>query len=223
MIALANHRHQALSLHREPDRSAGIAAITSQPAVLALDCLEQGVFVLDATLHVHFASAAAKRLIATDRMRIRNEHLCSPVASETIILRRLVEERIAATSAGRAQMTFHRLDGAEDVLCLGITASYQPPEPPLAIVLVAKPSQIALPDVHQLRNHFGLTEAQARLGIEIAKGHGLQVCARRLGIAVTTARTHLKQIFAKTDTRRQAEFVRLAYACRFPVPPACSV
>ena len=32
---------------------------------------------------------------------------------------------------------------------------------------------------------------------------------------MSTGRSHLKQIFQKTDTRRQAELVRLIAACRF--------
>lgn len=223
MIALAAHRRQATH-HEEPDSSALMAAFASQPAALALDYLEQGVFILDADLQLHFASAVAKRLIETGRMCIRNGLLCSPVAVETITLRRLVTERIEAASFGRAQMIFHRLDAADDALCLGVAAC-QPAElrlgPPVAIVLVTKPSQISLPDIRQLRDHFSLTEAQARLAIEIAKGNGLKACARRLGIAVTTARSHLQQIFAKTDTKRQAEFVRLVYACRFRVRATC--
>ena len=225
MIALAAHRRQATPHHEEPDSNALMAAFASQPAALALDYLEQGVFILDADLRLHFASAVAKRLIETGRMCNRNGHLCSPVAVETITLRRLVTERIEAASFGRAQMIFHRLDAADDALCLGVAAACQPAGlrlgPPVAIVLVTKPSQISLPDIRQLRDHFSLTEAQARLAIEIAQGNGLKACARRLGIAVTTARSHLQQIFAKTDTKRQAEFVRLVYACRFRVRATC--
>lgn len=219
MIALAAHRRQTIPFHERPDARAGMIALASQPAALALDCLEQGVFILEADSRVHFASAAARQLVETGRMCIRNGVLCSPAASETMVLRRLVKERIDAVQTGPATMTFHRLDAADDTLCLGVTAARQPDGPspgrPFAILLVTKPSQIALPDVGQLRNHFGLTDAQARMAIEIARGHGLKACARRLGIAETTARSHLRQIFEKTGTSRQAEFVRLVCACRF--------
>ena len=86
------------------------------------------------------------------------------------------------------------------------------------IVFASKPCEASLPDAEQLRGHFGLTDAQAKLAIEIAKGEGLKACARKLGIAVSTGRSHLKQIFEKTETRRQAELVRLISACRFNLP-----
>ena len=223
MIALAAHRRQTIPSREE----AGVVtvALASQPAALALDHLDQSVFILGADLRLQFASAAAKRLVKTGRMSIRSEMLCSPIAAETVMLRRLVTERIAAAALGQTQMVFHRLDGTDDPLCLGVTAARQTDEsrlgPPVAIVLASKPSEISLPDLRQLRDHFGLTEAQARLAIEITKGHGLAACARRLGIAVTTARSHLRQIFAKTNTKRQAEFVGIAYACRLPVRAIC--
>jgi DNA-binding CsgD family transcriptional regulator len=60
-----------------------------------------------------------------------------------------------------------------------------------------------------LRSRFGLTCAEANLAIEITRGDGRKAAAARLGIAVTTARTHLTHIFEKTGVRRQAELVRL--------------
>jgi DNA-binding CsgD family transcriptional regulator len=192
------------------------ADFAAQSAVLALDCLDHAVFVLDASTHMLFASAAARRLIESGRLCVQNGLLCSPSAAETSMLRRLVRQRIENVSSAPAQMTFQRLDSADEALCLGVTAARQwegGQVRTLATVFIAKPSQVSLPDVRQLRDHFGLTDAQARLAVEIVKGDGLTVCARRLGIAVTTARTHLRQIFQKTDTRRQAEFVRLICGC----------
>lgn len=219
MIALAGLRRQTIHHDEPPESGAIAAAIAGQSAALALDYLEHAVFVLDADSCIHFASAAAHRLIDADRLYARNGQLSSPAASETAALRRLVRESIEATSFGPAPMVFHRLDATDNALCLGVTAARHSAgsllDRPLAIVFVMKPSQLSLPEVRQLRDHFGLTDAQARLAIEIAKGHGLKACARRLGIAETTARSHLRQIFDKTGTRRQAEFVRLVCACRF--------
>jgi DNA-binding CsgD family transcriptional regulator len=37
----------------------------------------------------------------------------------------------------------------------------------------------------------------------------LQTCANRLGISLTTAKTHLQRIFAKTGVSRQTDLMRL--------------
>jgi DNA-binding CsgD family transcriptional regulator len=45
--------------------------------------------------------------------------------------------------------------------------------------------------------------------VEFANGHRLQTCANRLGISLTTAKTHLQRIFAKTGVSRQTDLMRL--------------
>jgi DNA-binding CsgD family transcriptional regulator len=44
---------------------------------------------------------------------------------------------------------------------------------------------------------------------EVLKADGLQAAADRLGISLTTARTHLAHVFDKTGARGQAKLVRL--------------
>jgi DNA-binding CsgD family transcriptional regulator/PAS domain-containing protein len=56
---------------------------------------------------------------------------------------------------------------------------------------------------------FGLTPAEAKLASLIAEGLPPEGAAEELGIARETARNHLKAVFAKTGTHRQAEFVAL--------------
>jgi DNA-binding CsgD family transcriptional regulator len=63
-----------------------------------------------------------------------------------------------------------------------------------------------------LRLLYALTESEARLAARLAAGEALADCARALGIRPETARTHLRNVFAKTGTRRQSELVRLVLA-----------
>lgn len=56
---------------------------------------------------------------------------------------------------------------------------------------------------------YGLTPAEARLAVALSDGASLPQAAERLKIAHETARDRLKAVFTKTDTRRQAELVRL--------------
>lgn len=56
---------------------------------------------------------------------------------------------------------------------------------------------------------FGLTPAEARLAATIAQGRDLRNYAKTSGVSIETARTRLKAVFAKTDTRRQAELAVL--------------
>jgi DNA-binding CsgD family transcriptional regulator len=58
-----------------------------------------------------------------------------------------------------------------------------------------------------LRCHFGLTPAEARLALHLVAGETLRSAEAKLSITYETARTHLKNIFNKTGTCRQAELV----------------
>ena len=50
---------------------------------------------------------------------------------------------------------------------------------------------------------------EARIAQHIASGSTLDATADSLGMARETARTHLKAVFAKTDTHRQSELAIL--------------
>ncbi len=58
-----------------------------------------------------------------------------------------------------------------------------------------------------LRERYGLTDAEARLAGSLVNGTSLKESAGTLGISVATARVQLKQVFRKTGTRRQTEFL----------------
>jgi DNA-binding CsgD family transcriptional regulator len=61
-----------------------------------------------------------------------------------------------------------------------------------------------------LRREYGLTPTESAFLLEIVHGDELQAAANRLGVSRATARTHLRHVFEKTDTRCQAALVLLA-------------
>jgi DNA-binding CsgD family transcriptional regulator len=65
--------------------------------------------------------------------------------------------------------------------------------------------------IDQLRCHFGLTPAEARLALHLVTGETLRSAAAKLSISYETARTYLKRIFRKTKTCRQAELVMIIF------------
>ena len=56
---------------------------------------------------------------------------------------------------------------------------------------------------------YDLTAAEARLSLGLLEGKGLAWAARQNSISLNTARTHLRHVFQKTQTHRQAELVRM--------------
>jgi DNA-binding CsgD family transcriptional regulator len=56
---------------------------------------------------------------------------------------------------------------------------------------------------------FGLTQAEARVAIAVAMGLNIPEVARQIGLSPNTVKTHLRRVFDKTGTARQAELARL--------------
>jgi DNA-binding CsgD family transcriptional regulator len=86
--------------------------------------------------------------------------------------------------------------------------------PPRALVVVIDPNDDPAPPADLLRRLFGLTTAEADVAELVAGGHGLKPIADELALSIATVKTHLQRVFAKTDTHRQAELVRLLLAVR---------
>src|SRR5688500_6370853 len=60
---------------------------------------------------------------------------------------------------------------------------------------------------------YGLTPQERRVAIALYQGQSLRLAARGLDIALSTARSHLKNVFAKTRTRRQSTLALLVASC----------
>jgi DNA-binding CsgD family transcriptional regulator len=72
---------------------------------------------------------------------------------------------------------------------------------------------------HAMAAAYGLTPAETRLLESLLAGHTLAETATALNIAMTTAKTHLDNIFQKTGVNRQAELIRLASRAAPPAGP----
>ena len=64
-----------------------------------------------------------------------------------------------------------------------------------------------MPQAAFLKCRFDLTPAEARIVLRLVAGNSLRCAANALGITYETVRTHLKAVFQKTGTCRQAELV----------------
>ena len=63
-----------------------------------------------------------------------------------------------------------------------------------------------------LETLYDLTHAEAELVRLIAEGNSLDQVAAIRGVTMNTVRSQLKQVFSKTETRRQGELVHLVLA-----------
>jgi DNA-binding CsgD family transcriptional regulator len=79
---------------------------------------------------------------------------------------------------------------------------------PAAVLFIGDPERPVDIDPRNLIRLYGLSRAEARVAVLLGKGLRLEHAAQHLGLTYETVRKHLKQIFSKTGTDRQAELVR---------------
>jgi DNA-binding CsgD family transcriptional regulator len=180
---LMPHLQRALSVHRR----LGAQRQTHEALVDTADRLPWGVLFLDERQRMVFANAAARRL-------------------ESALLTRAVA--VARAGGGAVKRSGHA-PLSVTVAPLRADDPLTPFAAPRLAVFIVNPEQHAAPPETRLRQAFGLTPAEARLAMILASGASMQTIAAQARVTANTLKTHLKRIFAKTETRRQSELVRL--------------
>jgi DNA-binding CsgD family transcriptional regulator len=187
----------------------------------AFDALIMAVVLVDATGKVVFANGLAQALLSGDSGLTRDGiHIGG---AGTPALRRL--RRAIAQCAGTtvpqvvAPVEIAAADGRRPLRVMvkplarspiGLDRAHADLASPVALLLIRDQAQQLSVLRQKLCAHFGLTAAEAGVAIEVINGGSRADVARRLGVSVTTVRTHLGRVFQKTGVRRQAELVRLA-------------
>jgi len=96
-----------------------------------------------------------------------------------------------------------------------------------AVIFISDPEYRDLSLTTVLTTVYGLTPAEAELAQLLAQGHTLEEAAGIRSVTLNTARSQLKQVFAKTETNRQGELLQLILSGVATIdeaaPPAASV
>lgn len=78
-----------------------------------------------------------------------------------------------------------------------------------AILVINDPSLTTMASSSLLKTLYGFTRKESELAQALGNGLTLNEYCARAFVTVNTARTHLKSIYRKTSTNRQAELIRL--------------
>jgi DNA-binding CsgD family transcriptional regulator/PAS domain-containing protein len=207
---LIPHLQQALITQRHT------TALRERPGNFreVVDRLNHGVVIVTKNMQIVDTNAAASRIIAErDGLQVSNSELVAALPADDRALRGLIHQALVADGVRRGGvMTCQRISGKR-----AYVLHLLPIEPatadlnarPLAMVLIVDPTHQP-PSIEQiLRQLYGLTKAEASVAHLVLYGDGVQAISDRLSLSSATVRTHLRAIFAKTGTHRQAELVRL--------------
>jgi DNA-binding CsgD family transcriptional regulator len=171
--------------------------------------------LLDRTGKVTGKSAAAEQmLVREDGLALSDGRLAASLASSQPALDRCLAKvaSVAETGAGPAALWIDRPSGRRPWLVtirpstvrfaglVRTTTGFH--------VQVVEPRPATNPTT-SLTRLFDLSPREAEVLSLLARGHGLESLGAVLGISPNTARAHLRAIFAKTRTSRQAELLQL--------------
>jgi DNA-binding CsgD family transcriptional regulator len=188
-------------------RALGASAIAG--ALDAFDISSTAVVLIDRHGKIFKANQSAERLLVGD-VRIEKRRLVARDARAITALNHIVHDLLIRPTGGlSAPIALSRTDRRPLVayaarltsMTANALADCQ------AMIVFIDPDADLRPSEASLRTIFQLSEAEARLGAQLARGESLDAVALRLGIAKETSRNQLKSIFAKTGVHRQAELV----------------
>ena len=183
----------------------------------ALDAVPLAVTVVDRNGTIRFANRLAEQMLdMKDGLLILQGRLTAARSSENSQLReRILDVAGSARNAAPspwAAMRIEREHGTAWLISIAPLGhlGQAPTTGDMAIVMITDPNMPMKPSTSMLRQLHGLTYAEADILGRLTVGARLIDIAEELGISVETVRTHLKAIFTKTGTSRQADLVRHA-------------
>jgi DNA-binding CsgD family transcriptional regulator/PAS domain-containing protein len=191
-----------------------------------VDHLSTGILLTEESGRIAYMNGSAEAILKDgNALKSRGGHLVAVRPQVRDALSRALQE----STAGRAPATSGQhaipLPGEEGS---GLIANVLPLQwrdgrnplaalPGAAAVIIQDPAEGAPPPVEAIGLLYGLTAAERNVLEQVAAGHTPQETADRLGVSVNTIKTHLQKIFAKTNTARQADLVRLVARSTAPL------
>lgn len=174
-------------------------------------------FLTDAQCRIVYQNRAASLLLEQDSGLIAPQNCLSAIAAvDSLALHEAVRTVAARACSGESR--------SSRVLSISTSAGAHPTVVSVFpagrsftaergewsdLIAVSARNQHSRHDHCSFAQQFDFTPAQARLSSLLFTGHSLASAARILHVSENTVRSHLKQIFQKTDTHSQMELVHL--------------
>lgn len=183
-----------------------------------VDMLSTGILLTEDQGRISYMNSSAERLLKNgNALKSLNGRLTTTRPGPRETLSRALAESMSGHAPSRTGQYSVPLPDDEGG---GLIANVLPLEwrkgrNPLAAlrgvtaVIVQDPAERRAPPLEAFASLYGLTFAEQKVLEHIAGGEPPQQTADELGVSVTTVKTHLQKIFAKTSTGRQADLIQL--------------
>jgi DNA-binding CsgD family transcriptional regulator len=182
-----------------------------------LERLADGVVILDRRQRVAFANAAARRFASDGLLRLQQAiSTCSSAHSQR--LADLIRSALQGSAGGTMSLPHHADGRLLTILVTSIRGkdlgrlSDAGMKDAAVLVFVIDPANRRSIPLAQIMDAYGLTQAEARVALAASSGTTILETAQLLKLSPNTIKTHLRRVFAKTATGRQAELAGLMTA-----------
>jgi DNA-binding response OmpR family regulator/DNA-binding CsgD family transcriptional regulator len=179
-------------------------------ATFAFDRFLVGVVIVDENGTVKLTNKEAERILAeNDGLDVSHDVLNGAVPKQNAKLHEAIQKAFQQEFQDEI-VSFPRLSGGRPYLVLIPGQRFSPKERPEAIVLlVIDTEQRTKVSGDTLVRLYNLTPSETRVALMLIDGKRLDQIAEELDVAQTTVVFHLKNLFRKTDTNRQADLIRV--------------
>lgn len=185
----------------------------------ALNLLDFGVVLVTRAGHACFVNDAADKMLeAGHAVRRRGGVLVAAKLAENMMLQSSLASAIAASDRSMAEIgpsdggSLLKLGAQEHrLICAAVPLDYRAEAPGdcAAMLILIDPAYDPDRLVQPLCRLYGLSPVETRLACHLVRGASLGDASKALRIKEQTARSYLKQIFAKLNVRRQVDLVRM--------------
>jgi DNA-binding CsgD family transcriptional regulator len=190
-------------------------------ALNVFDQLSVGIVLLDRFARVVFANAAARALSLAGTVRL-DARVTSPSSPHARRLDSLIQAALGGSSVRTSSpvrtMSLPPVRNGRRPLMVLVSpvqggdddrAAVLSIKDAAAMVMLCDPDREAQVPAAWMMDAYGLTMAEVRVAVAASCGTTVAATARRLAISPNTVKTHLRRVFDKTGTCRQAELSRL--------------
>ena len=192
-----------------------------------LNTLPLGILFLASNGVAVYCNCAAEEIFrANDGLALRGGRLSAADRIADAQLRRAVQEAVSPrASMGSSAVHVRRIHARGDsngrnyqVVAAPLRKRFRQFTgmlEPIAVAFITDPERHTPASTDALMQAYTLTRKEAMLAARLSEGQSVKQASEELAITYETARTHLRRIFSKTGTSRQAELILLI--ARHPV------
>ncbi|MFD1787033.1 helix-turn-helix transcriptional regulator [Sphingomonas floccifaciens] len=190
----------------------------------AVNHSDVGVVIVDETASILFGNAAAQAMLGQrDGVRTTGGRLAAGRLGDTLRLQAAIAHVAAAdgVDAGHAEAPVIALPRPGRRALMAALVAAGTAGGGSVIVHLFDPDTDLAALVDPVCKHYGLSPVETRLARLIAGGASLSEAAEAMRVREQSARSYLKHIFLKTETKRQGELVGLLLRSSVRTTPAC--